>query len=87
MNSFLKTLLIILLVYYGLKFLFRLLKPYLFRFLAKKVNQKFEHSFGQNPFQQNTSDTNQNTSSNTSTNNTRTSKKVVGEYIDFEEID
>ncbi len=87
MTSFLKTILIILLVYYGIKFLFSLLKPYIFQFLAKKVNQRFEQSFGQNPFEPNSPNATQNNTSHSNSNKSRTSKEVVGEYIDFEEID
>ncbi len=88
MITFLKTILIILLVYYTLKFSFRFFGPYLMRFIAKKASQRFENAFGGNPFQQ----PNETSSGNTSFDkvpkkNTRTSKKVVGEYVDFEEID
>lgn len=87
MISFLKTILILLLVYFGLRILLQLAKPYLMRFLAKKVNQRFEKAFGQGPFQPNaTGDTNY-TSENSKTSKNPKSTKVVGEYIDFEEID
>ncbi|MCB0457225.1 MAG: DUF4834 family protein [Flavobacteriaceae bacterium] len=85
--TFLKTILILLLVYFGLKILFQLAKPYLMRYLAKKVNQRFENAFGQSPFQTETSQA-ERASANYKTFHTNpTSKKKVGEYIDFEEIE
>lgn len=74
-------------VYYGLKLIFSVAKPYLFRYLAKKVNQKFERSFGQNPFQGNPQDTANETNQAKTKSSKSSSKEVVGEYIDFEEID
>ena len=50
MNSFLQTILIILLVYYGLKIIFKFLKPYLIKYIAKKASDRFGQSFGNNPF-------------------------------------
>lgn len=87
MTSFLKTILILLLVYYGLKLIFSIAKPYLLRFLAKKVNQKFESSFGQNPFQGFQKESINDNFKENPKSSRPTSKKVVGEYIDFEEID
>jgi Domain of unknown function (DUF4834) len=87
MTSFLKTILILLLVYYGLKLIFSVAKPYIFRFLAKKVNEKFESSFGQNPFEGFQQDKSSDSYQAKPKSSEPTSKKVVGEYIDFEEID
>jgi hypothetical protein len=47
MMTFVKTILIVLLVYYGLKFLLKLAAPYLMRYISKKASQKFGGSFGQ----------------------------------------
>ncbi len=87
--TFLKTLLIILLVYLGLKILFRLAKPYLLRYIAKKAGTHFEKSFG-NFGNQNPNQPNQNEgeiSIDKTPTNKRTSNNKVGEYVDFEEID
>jgi hypothetical protein len=89
---FLKTLLIILLVYYGLKILFRLLKPYLFKFIAKKAGQRFEQTFGHNPNNQNTQkskskDKEGRVSIDQMPSKKKSSKSNVGEYVDYEEID
>ena len=85
-TGFLRTILIILLVYYGIKILSRLFAPYMLRYMSKKMNERFGGQFQQ----QNQSETKhkegetiidkmprQDTSSN----------KNVGEYIDYEEID
>ena len=85
--TFLKTILILLLVYFGLKFLFQLAKPYLLRYLTKKVNQRFENAFGQNPFQTQTTQAEYANPTNTKTQSNPISKKKVGEYVDFEELD
>jgi len=87
MISFLKTILIILLVYLGLKFLLRWLSPYLMRFVAKKAAQKFESAFGQNPFQQTGETPFSEDTIDTSSKNPKSNGKVVGEYVDFEEIE
>jgi len=89
---FLKTLLIILLVYYGLKILFRLLKPYLMKYIAKKAGQRFEQTFGHNPYDPNTQkrkskDKEGSVSIDQMPTKKKGSKSDVGEYVDYEEID
>lgn len=85
--ALLKTILIILLIYYGLKFLFRLLSPYIFRYLSKKVSQRFENMFqsyqnqGTQPEKEGTVHIDHAPKRN------RTSNSNVGEYIEYEEID
>lgn len=79
--SFLKTLAIILLVYFGLRFLAKLLWPYIVKYLTRKASQKMENVF--KGFQQHTQQQ-QSTSTKDVPNK---SSKVVGEYIDYEEID
>jgi len=76
--------LILLLSYYALKFLLKLLMPRILRFIAKKFQQKMERSFHQqtsNRYQQEEIHYNQNPKKSQKSN------KTVGEYIDFEEID
>ena len=79
--------LIVLLVYFGLKFLWRLAAPYAMRFLAKKAAQRFESAFGQNPFQSAEGFQQASPSSSKSNDRPKSNGKIVGEYIDFEEID
>ncbi|MCF6306715.1 MAG: DUF4834 family protein [Flavobacteriaceae bacterium] len=88
MNSFLETILIILLVYYALKIILKFSKPYLMRYVAKKANERFGQAFGNNPF--NTPSQNQEegkVSIDPKNAKTKTSKSTVGEYVDFEEIE
>jgi hypothetical protein len=86
--AFLKTILIILLVYYLLKILARWFDPKIFSYDAKKTEEKFREKFEGFTNQQKSNEeqigdiiidkkpTKQNTTS-----------KKVGEYIEFEELD
>ncbi|MGB5498522.1 MAG: DUF4834 family protein [Maribacter sp.] len=86
--AFLKTILIILLVYYLLKILAKWFGPKIFSYAAKKTEERFRESFKGFADQQKSNEeqigdviidkkpTKQNTDS-----------KKVGEYIDFEELD
>ena len=91
--DFLKTVLIILLVFFALRFSWKLAKPYLFKYIAKKMGQRFEKSFGSNPFGDNPFQQNSKAEKEGKVTidkdvpNTRTSSKTVGEYVDFEEVD
>lgn len=91
--DFLKTVLIILLVFFALRFSWKLAKPYLFKYIAKKMGQRFEKTFGanpfgDNPFQQKTkAEKEGKITIEKDAPNTRTSSKTVGEYVDFEEVD
>jgi ABC-type multidrug transport system fused ATPase/permease subunit len=87
MISFLKTILVILLVYLGLKYLLRLLSPYIMRFIAKKAAQRFENTFGQNPFQQTQKQDQDKVATDGSSKKFRNNEKIGGDYIDFEEVE
>ena len=80
LDGFFKTILIIVLVYVALRFLIRLLLPYFMRYVAKKAGQKMETAFKgfNNAQQQRRSDPEP---------VQEKPRNVVGEYIDFEEID
>lgn len=84
--GFVRTILIILLVYYGIKILSRIFAPYLMRYMSKKMQEKFG---GQ--FQQQQNQTQQHKEGETVIdkvpNRESSSNKKVGEYIDYEEID
>ncbi|MGB5378191.1 DUF4834 family protein [Muriicola sp.] len=86
--GFLKTLLIIILVYYLLRLIGRWLAPKVFNYAAKKTERHFREAFEQANMGGNTRDQNvQDLHNSQKSNNTRTSSKEVGEYIDFEEIE
>ena len=88
LNGFIRTILIIVGIWYAFKFLMRLLAPY----LMKKMVQKAESNFRQNYEQQfgNTQNQYQNKESshtNSSNQHNPRSSKKIGEYIDYEEIE
>ena len=84
----LKTILIILLVYYGLKIVARLFAPRILSYAARKTESHFKEKFG-GGFEQYTSP--QQEQQDIIKQKTKTRKanpqKKVGDYIDFEEID
>jgi hypothetical protein len=87
--AFLKTILIILLVYYLFKILIKLFAPKILNYAGKKAEQHFREKFQgfntQQPSQNSTEEGDVIIENNT-TRKSNSSKKV-GEYIDFEEID
>ncbi len=87
----LKTVLIILLFYFGFKILARLFAPLLLRFVAKKAEQKFGGQFGGFKSQANERQQQKQKEGETvidkMPNQNKTSSDKVGEYIDYEEVD
>ncbi|MBU2930260.1 DUF4834 family protein [Winogradskyella psychrotolerans] len=87
----LRTILIILLVYFGFKILARLFAPILLKFAAKKAEEKFGGQFGgfQNPNQQRQKQKQKEgeTVIDKMPNQSKSSNPKLGEYIDYEEID
>lgn len=86
-----RTILIILLVWYGIKILSRFFAPALMRYVAKKAEAKFGAQFGQQ-FNQRQQQQQQSTKKEGETvidkvPQSNTSNKNVGEYVDYEEID
>ncbi|MGB5820013.1 MAG: DUF4834 family protein [Saonia sp.] len=84
----LKTVLIILLVYYLLKILARWFAPKLFGFAARKAEAHFRERFGE--FGAHTTANEQHVGDviiNKNTAKKSDTSKKVGDYIDFEEID
>ena len=75
-----RTLIIIVGVYYIGKFLMRLFAPFLMKYAANKMEQKMSDQFGQKT-------TNKEEDFSKNKNQKMKSTKKVGEYIDFEEID
>ena len=68
-----------------LKFLMRLLAPYLFQQVVKKAEQNFKQQ--QQNYQQTINNIRNKTNSRLPKNEMPREKKKVGEYIDFEEIE
>ena len=84
----LKTILIIALVYYGIKILSRIFAPFLLKYAAKKAEQKFGDQFGQ--FRKGQNSEPQKKEGEVIIDKipkTKISNKDVGEYVDYEEIE
>ena len=83
----LKTILILILVYYGVKLLLKWLAPKLFTYAIKKMTERFGQQFGgfQNSNQQ--SNPSRGTTIDKKPKQRSNPSKKVGEYIDFEEIE
>ena len=79
--GFIRTILIIVGIYYAFKILARLLMPFLLRKMVQKAEQNFKQQMN-NPNQNTTQS--QNTAASIEKPK---SKKQVGEYIDYEEVD
>ena len=88
-----KTLLIVLFFYYGFKVLARMLAPFLMRYAAKKIQEKFKDQMGQqmrrsdfgkqdNPKKEGEVHLRSKKSSKHKINS-----DSVGDYVDFEEIE
>ena len=90
--ALLKTLLVILLVYYGLKIILRMFAPKIFGYAARKTEEHFKERFGEFSQQQKATEERvgdviidkKSASKNTSR---KGNSDKVGDYIDFEEID
>lgn len=83
----LQTILILILVYYGIKILLKWLAPRLLNYAVKKTGERFGQQFGNHEdFQKDTRHTGQTTMHKKPMRKSNPSKKV-GEYIDFEEIE
>ncbi|MBT8394277.1 MAG: DUF4834 family protein [Flavobacteriaceae bacterium] len=85
LTGFVRTILIILLVYFGVKILTRLFAPILFKHVAKKAEKKFGQQFGN--YQPKETPKKEGEISIDKMPNRKESNKDVGDYVDFEEID
>lgn len=83
----LRTLLIILLVYLGLKTLARIFTPLLLRFVAKKAEERFEGNFQTKTRNQEQTRKEGEISIDKVPTRPKKNSAEVGEYIDFEELD
>jgi len=85
--GFVRTILIIVLVWYGVKILSRIFAPLLMRYVAKKAEQKFGQQFGQHQHPQQAKKKEGEISIDKKPQQGKTSNKDVGDYVDYEEID
>ncbi len=80
--GFIRTIFYIILFYYLFKFAMRLLAPYLIQKVAKKAEEHIKKQFEQQQKQQNHQSAPENKEEIP-----KKDKKVVGDYIDYEEVD
>ena len=78
--GFIRTILIIILIYYAFKILARIFLPFLMRKMMQKAGESFQKQAQQFQQQQNQQQT-------PPKQEVPKSKKQVGEYVDFEEVD
>ena len=83
----LRTLLIILLVYYVIKIVSRIFGPALVKYAAKKASERFGGQFNSHQDRQKEPSKKEGEVTIDKIPNTKTSNKDVGEYVDYEEID
>ena len=85
-TSFIRTLVWIVLIYYAIKFFFRLFGPMIFQQVVKKAGENFQQQFQQQQqYQQEYQQSHQHQAPLKQDKPHETKK--VGEYIDYEEID
>ena len=90
-SGFIQTILIIILVFWGLRILLRILAPYMMRFFINKVSERMQKEFErtQNAYGQNRSEEKEGKQTiinkNSHSKNPEATKQV-GEYIDYEEV-
>lgn len=82
-TSFLRTILIILLIYYALKIIGKYMAP----FILKRAASKFEERVRQQQQPKQNSAKVGETVIDKKPNTQKTSNDTVGEYVDFEEVD
>ena len=82
-----KTILILVLIWYGIKILSRLFAPLLLRFVAKKAEQRFGQQFNAQQEKQHASQKEGETTIDGTPKQNKASNKNVGDYVDYEEID
>ncbi len=75
-------LLTVLLAFLGIYYLLKWSAPYILRYAVRKVEKHFKQQFEDQAF-----DTNDRPAKERQGNRVKKEKEVVGEYIDFEEID
>ncbi|WJJ95528.1 DUF4834 family protein [Algibacter luteus] len=84
----LRTILIIVLVYYGIKVLSRIFAPFLVKYASKKMEKQFGEQFGNfQKTQRKEAPKKEGEVIIDKIPKTKTSNKDVGEYVDYEEIE
>lgn len=84
--NMIRTLLIILIIYYAARFLMKLFAPYLMKKAISKMQQKAEQQY-KNRHSSDTTVNEGETVIDKKPQKTKQSNNSVGEYVDFEELD
>ncbi|ARV08476.1 DUF4834 domain-containing protein [Winogradskyella sp. PC-19] len=82
-----RTLIWIIAIYFIVKILSRLFAPFLMKYAAKKMEQRFGEQFNTQQQSQKPKQKEGETVIDKMPSNSNSSNKKVGEYIDYEEID
>tara|TARA_R110002049_G_scaffold306635_1_gene505447 strand:+ start:22605 stop:22886 length:282 start_codon:yes stop_codon:yes gene_type:complete len=82
-----RTILIILLIYFGVKILSRLFAPLLLKYVAKKAEERFGGQFGGFQQKQEPKTKKEGEVTIDKMPDTKSSNKDVGDYVDYEEIE
>ncbi|MBT8253204.1 MAG: DUF4834 family protein [Flavobacteriaceae bacterium] len=85
--GFLRTILIILLIYYGAKIISRLLAPYFLKYLSKKAEKRFGQQFENHQTHNQSQHKEGETVIDKMPAEEKGPNKEIGEYVDYEEID
>ncbi|MBC6999248.1 DUF4834 family protein [Cytophaga sp. FL35] len=86
--AFLKTILVILLIYYLIKILAKMFAPKIFGYAARKTEQHFKEKFGEFAQRQNQQEERVGeVIIDKKPSHKKSSSNQVGDYIDFEEVD
>jgi hypothetical protein len=84
-TGFLRTILIIILIYYGLKYVGKILFPIFFQKIVKNVEKKVREQQGYQPEQDHVKEGE--TTIDRKPRQNKESNNTVGEYIDYEDVD
>lgn len=88
MTSILKTVFIVLLIYFGFRFLLKLLTPFLLGYISKRAGRQFGFFMGNSASDFRKSSGKRNSATiDKMPGREKKSKSYEGEYIDFEEIE
>ena len=86
--GFLRTILILLLIYYSFRFLARIFAPFLIKKVVGNMQEKAQKRYNQYHQQTHSNQTKEGeTTIDKKPNSNKEGNKTVGEYVDFEEID
>jgi len=84
-ESILKTVLVIMMIYFGFKLFIKWFGPMILKYFLKKIGSKFQQQFNQQA--PGKSQKKGDVTIDRKPNNSPKANKKVGEYIDYEEID